>query len=162
MSGARWTVAFATALCGTLVLCRTPVQAQSFPEGPVKMVVPLTPGSGADTAGRALAQSLGKVWKQTVVVDNKPGAGGIIGTTTVVTAEATGHTLLVQLVTYAANPAIYKKLPYDPAKSLVEVNMIGATPFVMVTAADSPCATLKSLLDAAKAKPDAQRSRWHR
>jgi tripartite-type tricarboxylate transporter receptor subunit TctC len=136
-----------------LVLSAGQAVAQSFPEGPVKMIVPLTPGSGADTAGRALAQALGAAWKQAVVIDNKPGAGGIIGTSAVVSAEATGHTLLVQSVSYAANPVIYKKLPYDPAKSLVEVNMIGATPFVMVTAADSPYKTLKALIAAAKAQP---------
>ena len=87
------------------------------------------------------------------MVDNKPGAGGIIGTSAVVNAEPTGHTLLVQSVTYAANPAIYKKLPDDPVQSLVAVNMIGATPFVLVTAPDSPYTTLRDLLIAAKARP---------
>jgi tripartite-type tricarboxylate transporter receptor subunit TctC len=138
----------------TLSLCAAWASAQtSFPDGPVKMVVPLTPGSGADTAGRALAQALSAAWKQPVVIDNKPGAGGIIGTQSVVGADATGQTLLVQSVSYAVNPAIYRKLPYDPAKSLVDVAMIGATPFVMVTAPESPYATLKDLLAAAKAKP---------
>ncbi len=140
-------------IAAALALSCIQASAQGLPEGPVKLVVPLTPGSGADTAGRALAQALGKLWKQTVVVDNKPGAGGIIGTSAVVNAEPTGQTLLVQSVTYAANPAIYKKLPYAPGQSLVEVNMIGATPFVLVTAPDSPYGTLKDLLIAAKARP---------
>jgi len=136
-----------------LALAPHAATAQGFPEGPVKLVVPLTAGSGADTAGRALAQALGRLWKQTVVVDNKPGAGGLIGTAAVVNAEATGHTLLVQSVSYAVNPAIFKKLPYDPLKSLVDVSLIGATPYVLVTAPDSPYATLKDLVAAAKAQP---------
>jgi tripartite-type tricarboxylate transporter receptor subunit TctC len=137
----------------TFALACSAVGAQGFPEGPVKLVVPLTAGSGADTAGRALAQALGRLWKQTVVVDNKPGAGGLIGTAAVVNAEATGHTLLVQSVSYAVNPAIFKKLPYDPLKSLVDVSLIGATPFVLVTSPQSPYATLKDLVAAAKVQP---------
>jgi len=138
-----------------LLAASTPLAlAQGWPEAPVKMIVPLTPGSGADTAGRVVAQSLAKAWKQSVVVDNRPGAGGLIGTSAVVNAAADGHTLLVQSVSYAANPAIYKKLPYDPLKSLVEVAFLGVTPYVMVTAPDSPYKTLAELIAAAKAKPD--------
>lgn len=73
-----------------------------------------------------------------MVVDNKPGAGGLIGTAAVVNAEATGHTLLVQSGSYAVDPAIFKKLPYDPLKALVDVSLIGATPFVLVTSPQSP------------------------
>lgn len=119
----------------------------------VKLVVPLTPGSGADAAARSLAQSLGSDWKQTVVVENKPGAGGLIGTSAVISAEPTGHTLLVQSAGYAANPAMYKKLPYDPLNSLVAVAYLGVTPYVMVTAADGPYKSLQDVVDAAHARP---------
>jgi tripartite-type tricarboxylate transporter receptor subunit TctC len=129
------------------------VLAQGFPDATVKLVVPLTAGSGADTAARNVAQALGKQWKQTVLVDNKPGAGGLIGTSAVVNAEPNGYTLLVQSAGYASNAAIYKKLPYDPLTSLLGVGMIGATPFVMVTAAEGPYKDLKGLVAAAKAKP---------
>ncbi len=145
-------------LLGALVLAAAgPAMAQSqapaWPEASVKMIVPLTPGSGADTAGRVVAQFLGKAWKQTVVVDNRPGAGGLIGTSAVVSSPADGHTLLVQSVSYAANPAIYKKLPYDPNKSLVGVAFLGVTPYVMVTAPDGPYKSLPELLAAARARP---------
>jgi tripartite-type tricarboxylate transporter receptor subunit TctC len=139
----------------TLALClgNLPVLAQGFPESTVKLVVPLTAGSGADTAARNVAQALARQWKQTVLVDNKPGAGGLIGTSAVVNAEPNGYTLLVQSAGYASNAAIYKKLPYDPLTSLLGVGLIGATPFVMVTAAEGPYKSLKELVAAAKAKP---------
>jgi tripartite-type tricarboxylate transporter receptor subunit TctC len=92
-------------------------------------------------------------WKQPVVVENRPGAGGQIGTSAVVKAEADGHTLLVQSSSHSANPAIYKSLPYDPLKDLADVALLGKTPYVMVTAASGPYKSLKSLIEAAKAKP---------
>jgi len=127
--------------------------AQSFPTAPVKLIVPLTAGSGADTAARLLAQSLSKVWKQTVVVDNRPGAGGLIGTAAVVTAEPNGYTLLFQSAGYAANPAVYKKLPYDASNVLTDVALIGSTQYVLVTSPNGPYKTLKDLIAAAKARP---------
>jgi tripartite-type tricarboxylate transporter receptor subunit TctC len=128
-------------------------QAQTFPDRPVKMVVPLTAGSGADIAGRIVAKYLTELWKQPVIIENRPGAGGLIGTGAVVNAPADGYTLLVQSASYAANPAIYKKLPYDPQKSLIDVNILGTTPYLMVTSPDGPYKSLKDLVAAAKAKP---------
>jgi tripartite-type tricarboxylate transporter receptor subunit TctC len=88
-----------------------------------------------------------------VIVENRPGAGGQIGTSAVVKAEADGHTLLVQSSSHAANPAIYKNLPYDPQKDLIDVAILGKTPYVMVSAGNGPYRSLKALFDAAKAKP---------
>jgi tripartite-type tricarboxylate transporter receptor subunit TctC len=145
---------FKTSLSLVLAMAGFSVTAQtSYPANPVKLVVPLTAGSGADTAGRILAQSLGKAWKQPVVIENRPGAGGLIGTSAVVNAEPSGYTLLLQSAGYASNTAIYSKLPYDPLKSLVEVAMIGVTPYVMVTAPDSPYKSIQDIVRAAKAKP---------
>jgi tripartite-type tricarboxylate transporter receptor subunit TctC len=124
-----------------------------YPSNPVKLVVPLTAGSGADTAGRILSQSLGKAWKQPVLIENRPGAGGLIGTSAVVNAEPNGYTLLLQSAGYASNTAIYSKLPYDPLKSLVEVAMIGVAPYVMVTASDSPYKSVQDIVSAARARP---------
>jgi len=129
------------------------VSAQSYPNRTVKMIVPLTAGSGADIAGRIVAKSLSETWKQSVIIENRPGAGGVIGTGTVVSAEPDGYTLLVQSASYAANPAIYKKLPYDPLKSLIDVNILGQTPYVLITAADSPYQSIRDLVIAAKSKP---------
>lgn len=129
------------------------VHAQSYPNRTVRMVVPLTTGSGADIAGRVVAKSLTETWKQAVIVENRPGAGGLIGTGVVVNAEPDGYTLLVQSASYAANPAIYKKLPYDPLKSLIDVAILGQTPYVMITAADGPYQNIQELIAAAKSKP---------
>ena len=127
--------------------------AQSYPNRTVRMIVPLTTGSGADIAGRVVAKSLTDTWKQPVIIENRPGAGGLIGTGVVVNAEPDGYTLLVQSASYAANPAIYKKLPYDPLKSLIDVAILGQTPYVMITAADGPYQTIRDLIITAKSKP---------
>jgi tripartite-type tricarboxylate transporter receptor subunit TctC len=127
--------------------------AQNYPNRTVKMIVPLTTGSGADIAGRVVAKSLSETWKQSVIIENRPGAGGLIGTGVVVNSEPDGYTLLVQSASYAANPAIYKKLPYDPLKSLTDVAILGQTPYVMITAADSPYQSIRDLVIAAKSKP---------
>lgn len=127
--------------------------AQDYPNKPIRFIVPLTAGSGADIAGRIVARHLSEAWKQPVIVENRPGAGGQIGTQAVVKAEADGYTLLVQSASHAANSAIYKTLPYDPLKDLVDVAILGITPYVMVTAKGGEYPTVKSLIDAATAKP---------
>src|SRR5256885_3519682 len=129
------------------------VQAQEYPTKPIHIIVPLTPGSGADIAGRIIAARMSEHWKQPVLVENRPGAGGQIGTSAVVKSEPDGHTLLVQSSSHSANPAIYKSLPYDPLKDLADVAILGKTPYVMVTAANGPYKNLKALIEAAKAKP---------
>ena len=127
--------------------------AQEYPTKPIRMIIPLTPGSGADIAGRIIAKHLGDAWKQPVIVENRAGAGGQIGTQAVVKADPDGYTVLVQSASHAANPAIYKSLSYDPLKDLVDVALLGVTPYVMVAAKDGPYKNVKSLIDAAKAKP---------
>ena len=134
--------------CGTGVAA-----AQDYPARPIKIIVPLTPGSGADIAGRIVAKHIGDAFKQPVVVENRPGAGGIIGTQAMLSADADGYTLMVQSASHAANPAIYRSLPYDPLKDIVDVAMLGMTPYVMIAAKGGAYPTLKSLIDAAKAKP---------
>ena len=151
----KWSAALAVCglALGSVATAQAQTAAQSFPDRPVKFIVPLTPGSGADIAGRIVAKYLTELWKQPVIIENRPGAGGLIGTSAVVAASPDGYTLLVQSASYAANPAIYKKLPYDPLKSLVDVNILGLTPYVMVTATSGPYQTIKDLVAAAKAKP---------
>ena len=123
---------------------------QEYPTKPIRIIVPLTPGSGADIAGRIIAARMSEHWKQPVLVENRPGAGGQIGTSAVVKSEPDGHTLLVQSSSHAANPAIYKNLPYDPLKDLADVAILGKTPYVMVS---KQYRTLKDLLAEAKNKP---------
>lgn len=139
-------------LTGASVLM-APSFAQTFPSKPVRLVVPLTPGSGADIVARVLGRKLQEMWGQPVVIDNKPGAGGQIGTREVVRAPADGYTLLIQSASHAANPAIYKSLPYDPLKDLADVSLLATTPYVMVALANGPFKSVKAIVDAAKAKP---------
>jgi len=142
---------------GALALQSHWVSAQSgttnYPNKTVKMIVPLTPGSGADIAGRIVAKNLSESWKQPVIIENRPGAGGLVGTGIVVNSDPDGYTLLVQSASYAANPAIYKKLPYD-LKSLKDVNILGTSPYALVVSAESPYKSLKDLVNAAKSKPE--------
>lgn len=128
-------------------------QEKQYPSKPIRLIVPLTTGSGADIAGRIIAQRLNEHWKQPVVVENRPGAGGQIGTAAVVKADPDGYTLLVQSSSHAANPAIYKSLPYDPLKDIADVAILGRTPYVMVSAGNGPYKSLKQLIESAKAKP---------
>jgi tripartite-type tricarboxylate transporter receptor subunit TctC len=128
-------------------------QAQDYPTKTIRLIVPLTTGAGADIAARIIAQRMSEHWKLPVIVDNRPGAGGQIGTSAVVKAEPDGHTLLVQSSSHSANPAIYRNLPYDPLKDLVDVAILGKTPYVMVSAGNGPYRSLKALIEAAKAKP---------
>jgi len=140
------------ALLGAGINVQAQPAADKYPSKTVKMVVPLTPGSGADIAGRLVSKSLAELWKQSVIIENRPGAGGLVGTGVVVNAAPDGYTLLVQSASYAANPAIYKKLPYD-LKSLTDLNILGTTPYLLIVGADSPYKSIKDLVAAAKAKP---------
>src|SRR5215813_3081074 len=131
----------------------TCASAQEYPTRAIRLIVPLTAGSGADIAGRIIAKFLTEAWHQPVVVENRPGAGGLIGTQVVTKSEPDGYTLLVQSSSHAANSAIYKSLPYDPLKEFIDVARLGVTPYVMVTAPDGPYKSLKALIEAAKANP---------
>jgi len=139
--------------CLLLVAFLNSAWAQDYPSKPIRFIVPLTPGSGADIAGRILAKHLSDAFKQPILVENRPGAGGIIGTQAMLGADPDGYVVVVQSASHAANPAIYKSLPYDPLKDIVDVAMIGMTPYVMIAAKSGQYPTLKSLIDAAKAHP---------
>src|ERR1700704_6483950 len=132
---------------------QAPSTGQAYPARAIRIIVLLTPGSGADIAGRIVAKSMSDAFRQPVLVENRPGAGGIIGTQAMLNAEADGYTLMVQSASHAANPAIYKSLPYDPQKDIVDVALLGVTPYVMIAAKAGAYPTLKSLIEAAKARP---------
>lgn len=152
-SGRRQTLLQLVALASTTALPAGASAQATWPTKPVKLVVPLTPGSGADIVARALSRKLQDLWGQPVVIENRPGAGGQIGTQAVIHAAPDGHTLLVQSASHAANPAIYKNLPYDSARDLIDVAMLATSPYLMVTASNGPYANVRALIDAAKAKP---------
>src|SRR6266850_3073094 len=153
LKGATMHVPIKSIAAALIATAATAAAAQDYPNRPIRMIIPLTPGSGADIAGRIIGRYMSDAWHQPVVIENRPGAGGQIGTQAVAKADADGHTLLVQSASHAANSAIYKSLPYDPLKDLIDVALLGVTPYVMVTAPDGPYKSLKALVDAAKANP---------
>jgi tripartite-type tricarboxylate transporter receptor subunit TctC len=120
--------------------------AQGFPGKPMRMVVPTAPGGSADIMGRLVADHLNKRLGQPVVVDNRPGAGQTIATTAVARGEPDGHTLLLVTVSYVINPAIYPKLPYDPAADLTGVAMVGRGPLLLAVHPSLPARSVKELV----------------
>jgi tripartite-type tricarboxylate transporter receptor subunit TctC len=130
------------------------VSAQEDPNRPIHVIVPLTPGSGADVAGRIVSKHMTAGLGQPVVIENRAGAGGQIGTMAVIKSPADGYNLMIQSASHAANSAVYKSLQYDPLKDLVDIALLGMNPYVMVTSATGPYKTVKDLVDAAKAKPE--------
>ena len=136
-----------------LLFCLATAFAQDYPNRSVRIIVPLTPGSGADIVGRLLTKRMSETMGQTFLVENRAGAGGQIGTQAVAKAAPDGYTLLVQSSSHAVNPALYKSLPYDPIKDFADVAILGATPYAMVTAANGPYASLAQLIEAARKEP---------
>lgn len=125
--------------------------AQDFPNRPVKILVPQTPGGASDALARIIAQKLSDKWGQPVVVENRPGAGGNVGMEVVANSPADGYTLLMSYVgTHAINGALYKKLPFNPEKDFAPVATLATLPFVMVAKADSPIKTVADVVVAAK------------
>jgi len=121
---------------------------------PLRFVVPFPPGGSTDILARAIGAKLGPALGQTVIIDNKPGAGGSLGASEVARAEPDGNTLLMgHIGTLAVNPALYPKLPYDPVKSFVPVAWVARVPNILVVNAKSPIKTLADLVAQARAKP---------
>src|SRR5215217_6466401 len=118
-------VALLAAFCG--VACTAPAMAQSYPTKPVRLIVPFPPGGSNDIVGRLIAEELGQRLGKQVVVDNRGGAGGVLGTEIAANSDPDGHTLLIISVAYAFNPALYK-LRFDPEKSFAPISMIGTGP----------------------------------
>lgn len=114
------------------LLWAPPVRAQTYPDKPLKIVVPYAVGGGADVFARVIARSLERLWNQGVVVENKVGASGNIGTLDVVRANPDGYTLLLQNVSIATNYAIQGRLPFSPTTDLTPLMMLGSTPHILV------------------------------
>ena len=129
--------------------------AQSYPDKSIKLIIPYTPGGGTDTVGRMLADKISTDLKWTILVDNKPGAGGNIGMDLVAKAKPDGYTLgMGQTSNLAINPALMSKMPFDAVNDLVPVAFVAEVPMVLVVTANSPWRSLGDLIKAAKAKPD--------
>ena len=125
----------------------------AFPSRPIKFIVPFPPGGATDLVGRLLAAKLQESWGQTVVVENKAGASGMIGTEQVARAAPDGHTVLVAITTHVQNPAIFTKVPYDPIKDFAPVSQICLSYLVLVVKPDFPARDLKEFVALVKATP---------
>jgi len=142
----------------SLITCALPLgcgwaNAQSYPAKPIRMIVPLAPGGPSDILARAMALKMGESMKQAVVVDNRTGAGGTIGTDIAAKAPADGYNmLLIAVATYTINANLYKKLPYDPRKDLTPVSVLAAAPYVLVVHPSLPVKTFKDLVVLSKAR----------
>ncbi|MCW5606025.1 MAG: tripartite tricarboxylate transporter substrate binding protein, partial [Burkholderiales bacterium] len=125
-----------------------------YPDKPIRIIVPYAPGGSTDIAGRLVAQKLSEGLKQSVVIDNRGGAGGNIGADLAAKASPDGYTLLVGTVGgLTINPSLYKSMPYDAAKDFVPITLIAITPNVLVVNAASPVNSVKEFLAYAKANP---------
>lgn len=144
--------AFATALAtGAAPL---PVRAQGWPSRPVRIIVPYPPGSGTDIIGRVLAERLQVAWGQPVVVENRRGAGGTLGTDAGAKAAPDGQTFLVSDVgPLAMAPSLYARLPYDPVRDLEAVSLIARLPFVLVVHPSLPARSTAEFVALAKSRP---------
>ena len=130
-----------------------PAGAQQYPSGQIRIVVPFTPGGGTDILARWIGQKLGEAWGQSVIVDNRPGASGTVGTAVVAKAPPDGHTLLVVPAGYAGNPSLYRKLPYDHARDLAPVSWLASGPLTLVVHPSLPAKSIKELIAFGRARP---------
>ena len=143
----------AMASTGLLLTSQGVRAAEPFPSRTIRIIVPFTPGGGTDVVGRALIVGMQKALGQALIIDNKPGAGTVIGTEIVAKAPADGYTLLMTTSAIAINDSLVKKLPYDTGKDITEVALICTGPNVLVTHPNSPLKSVADVIAAAKAAP---------
>ena len=141
-----------TAMLGLLLAAGGVHAQQSYPTKPIRLIVPFPPGGPSDIVARMLAQKLTETFKQSVVVDNRPGGGGTIGTETAVRADPDGYTMIIVSAAYAANAALYK-LPYDPVNDVAPIALIGETGNVVTLHPSVPIKSIKELIAYDKANP---------
>ena len=129
--------------------------AQNYPNGPLRIVSPYPPGGGTDILARTLGQKLNERFNQPAVVENRSGANGTVGAAFVAKSAPDGHTMLVVPAGYAANPSLYKNLPFDQARELAPVSLIASGPLVLVVHPSLPVKSVKELIALARAQPGA-------
>ena len=149
--------AWSTALgCAVVFLvAAAAAHAQTFPSGQVRIVPPYPPGGGTDILGRAIAAKLTERHNVPAIVDNRPGANGTIGAAFVAKAPPDGHTMLIVPAGYAANPALYRNLPYDQNRDLTPASHLASGPLVLVVHPSLPAKTIRELIAFAKSRPGA-------
>src|SRR5678815_4183365 len=137
-----------------LALAATSAFAQTYPTKPIRLVVPFSPGGASDLTARTVAQKMSEQMGQTIVVDNKPGANGVLGIDIAAKAPPDGYTLLLtDRGSLTVNPWLYQKLPYDPVKDFAYVGIITDGPYVLVANPKLGVSTVKELVQMSKSKP---------
>lgn len=143
-------------ICTLLVsatLAATSALGQDYPAKSIRIIVPYAPGGGLDVVGRPIAQRLGEAYSQAVLLDNRPGAGTVIGTGMAAKSPADGYTLLLTLSALTIGPALNPKLPYDPVKDFAPIIWIGTTSYILSVHPSVPANNVKQLIALSKAKP---------
>jgi tripartite-type tricarboxylate transporter receptor subunit TctC len=140
-------------LCTAMLGLAMPVPAQPYPVKAIRMIVPFGTGSTTDTLGRLVAQKFTETWGQPVVIDNRGGAGGNIGTEMVAKAAGDGYTLLMAAGSHAINPSLYGKLSYDAVRDFAPVTLVGSSPQLLIASTGLPANSVRELIALAAAKP---------
>ena len=155
MERSRSTRMAAYALAAACLAAAGGVSAQTapYPSRPIRFIVPLIPGGGNDLLARIIAERMSPVVQQPVVVENRPGAGGNVGTEYVARQPADGHTILITSPTHVINPSFFAKLPYDPIRDFAAVSLIATIPFVLTVNASVPARNVKELIALARSQP---------
>jgi len=146
----RW---FLAAVAAALVTSFGASAQSSFPTKAVHVLVPYAAGGAVDILARTLGDALSKQWGQSVVVENRPGAGGVIASQALVASQADGYTVMVVASGHPTNPFLYPKLPYDTFKDFTAISLLASSPNILLVRADSAYKTLADVIAAAKAKP---------
>jgi tripartite-type tricarboxylate transporter receptor subunit TctC len=144
-----------TVLSALILVLPLLVQAQSYPSRPVRLVVPFPPGGSVDVVARALTPKLSERMGQQVVIENRSGASGIIGTEVVAHSKADGYTLLINTIPLVTNSYLYKEVPYDPFADFLPVSWLCSSPGTLVINPSLPARSVRELLDLAKSRPGA-------
>jgi tripartite-type tricarboxylate transporter receptor subunit TctC len=142
-------------LISAVMLSAAAHAADTFPSRPIRLIVPYPPGGGTDIVGRLLSEKLSMSLGQPIVIDNRGGAGGVLGTETVAKATPDGYTLLLVPTSHVINPSIYAKLPYDTIKDFAPITMVASVPILMAVNPRVPAETVRGFVEAAKANPKA-------
>jgi len=151
LTGARLICLLLALACAGTALAAA---GSDYPRRPIRMIVAFSPGGGTDITARIAAQGIGEGLGQTVIVDNRPGSGGIIGTQMAARAQPDGYTLITGGTgSHAINPALYPDLPYDPVRDFAPVSLVASTPYLMVVTNALPAKSVREFISVAKADP---------
>src|SRR5665811_970541 len=140
-------------LAAALVLASSAVRAQTYPSRQITLIIPFAAGGSNDLVGRAIGKKLTEAWGQPVIVENRAGAGGMIGTSAVAAAPPDGYTLLLVSSTFTINPAIKKNMPFDTIRDFTPVAFIAHSPLLVTASNKLPVESVKELLDLARRQP---------